>query len=313
MARKLRHPLLTPASEPAEDDLARRRALAQLITNQHGVIALVQLTSSGFSRRSIARRLQDGRLYVLHRGVYAIHAQISQRGHWLAAVLACGEGALLSHGSAAALWGLARPFGSVDVTCPRGRAGRQGIRLHQGKVHATERDSRDRIPVTSVARTLFDLAEVLDEERLKQAWEEADRLNLLELGAVAEICDRNPGRRALRPIRGLLVGSRAPTTTRSPLEDRFAEFCGLHGLPAYATNVDVMGREVDALWPRARLIVELDGFAFHGHRAAFERDRARDSALQAAGYRTIRVTHYRLDHEAPTLLGELRSLLGIQD
>lgn len=229
----------------------------------------------------------------------------------MAAVLACGEGALLSHRSAAALWGLARPHGPVDVASGHGRPGRAGIRLHRVKTHAMDRAAVSGIPVTSVARTLFDLAEVVSGERLERAWEEADRLNLLELRAMEEVCARNPGRRALRPIRRLVAEAPAPVITRSPLEDRFVEFCKRHRLPAHSTNVEVLGHEVDALWPKERVVVELDGFKYHSHRAAFERDRARDSALQAAGYGALRVTHRRLDREEAKLLAQLRSLLGL--
>ena len=147
-------------------------------------------------------------------------------------------------------------------------------------------DRRDRavvdaIPVTSVARTLFDLAEVVDERRLERAFEEADRLNLLAMRALEAVCERGRGRRALRPIRRLIDEAAEPAKTRSPLESRFAAFCREHGLPPAATNVELLGHEADAFWPREQLVVELDGYAFHRHRAAFERDRAKDAAMQA--------------------------------
>jgi Protein of unknown function (DUF559) len=246
----------------------------------------------------------------MHRGVYAVgHKRLNQRGRWLAAVLACGEGALLSHASAAALWGLQRARSTSDVTAMRGHPGQRGIRLHRARLHAEDRRERNRIPVTSVARTLFDLAEVVDFRQLEKAWEEADRLNLLQLSAVERVCERGCGRRALRPIRGLLAAGRAATRTRSPLEDRFRWFCDAYELPPRSTNVHVLDHEVDVLWPAARLIVELDSWKHHGHRAAFERDRARDPKLLLAGYRTIRVTHRRLDREASALAAEIRELL----
>jgi very-short-patch-repair endonuclease len=166
------------------------------------------------------------------------------------------------------------------------------------------------IPVTSVARTLFDFAEVVDFQRLESAWEEADRLNLLQLGEVEKVCERGYGRRALKPIRRLLAEARAVTRTRSPLEDRFQGFCRHYDLPPHHTNVELLGNEVDVLWPAAKLIVELDSWEFHSHRAAFQRDRARDTRLLVAGYRTARVTHDRLDREADTLASEIRSLLS---
>jgi hypothetical protein len=137
--------------------------------------------------------------------------------------------------------------------------------------------------VTTVARTLFDLAEFVSFKRLESAWEEADRLNLLQLSAVEGVCERGYGRRALRPIRRLLAEARAATITRSPLEDDFAAFCREQRLPMPSFNTTVLGYEVDALWSAQRLAAELDSWEFHSHRGAFERDRARDTALQAAG------------------------------
>ena len=171
---------------------------------------------------------------------------------------------------------------------------------------------RDGIPVTTVARTLFDYAEVEDFRRLERAWEEADRLKRLRLGEVERVCERGYGRRALKPIRRLLAEARAVTRTRSPLEDRFQGFCRHFGLPPHSTNVHVFGKEVDVLWPAAKLIVELDSWEFHSHRAAFQRDRARDTRLLVAGYRTVRVTHDRLDREAPELAAQLRRLLAVE-
>jgi very-short-patch-repair endonuclease len=163
--------------------------------------------------------------------------------------------------------------------------------------------------VTTVARTLFDMAEFVSLKRLESAWEEADRLGLLELRKIGRVCERGYGRRALRPIRRLLAEARAATITRSPLEDEFAAFCRDHGLPSPSFNTTVLGFEVDALWPRQRLAAELDSWEFHRHRAAFERDRSRDITLQVAGYRTIRITHRRLTQKALALAKDLRALL----
>jgi very-short-patch-repair endonuclease len=253
---------------------------------------------------------------MVHREVYAVgNLRLSNHGRWVAAVLAYGDGALLSHRSAAALWGLERPRGetfAVDVAAPRGRQGlhrRERIWIHRGRIHPEDRAIRGGIPVTTVARTLFDFAEFAGLKRLESAWEEADRLNLLQLNAVEQVCERGYGRRALKPIRRLLAEARAPWITRSPLEDTFAAFCHEHRLPTPAFNTTALGFEIDALWPQQRLAAELDSWAFHHHRAAFERDRARDAALQAAGYRTIRITHRRLHDEPTTLLSQLRVLL----
>ncbi|MGC1166954.1 MAG: type IV toxin-antitoxin system AbiEi family antitoxin domain-containing protein [Solirubrobacterales bacterium] len=288
--------------------------MAQLATRQHGVVALAQLAKLGFGVRAVERRLRDGRLHKLHRNVYAVgHTRVSQHGFWWAAVLAYGDESLLSHRSAAALWGLARRrAGAIDVTAPLGRQGpsrRDGIWIHRGRLHTEDGDERAGIPVTSVARTLFDYAEVVDFQRLERAWEETDRLKLLRLREVERVCERGYGRRALKPIRRLLAETQAVTRTRSPLEDRFQRFCRFYDLPAHSTNVEVLGKEVDVLWPAAKLIVELDSWEFHSHRAAFQRDRARDTRLLVAGYRTARVTHDRLDKEATALAAEIRELL----
>lgn len=232
------------------------------------------------------------------------------RGEWMAAVLSCGDGALLSHRSAAALWGLTGSHGGlIEITAIAGRE-RPGIAVHEGGIVNEERTAVDAIPVTTVARTLFDLAEVVDEQRLERTFEEADRLGLLEIVALEDVCARGYGRRALRPIRRLIDTALMPETTRSALEARFLAFCHEHALPPPQTNVSVQNHEVDALWPHERLVVEVDGWAFHRHRAAFERDRARDAAMQAAGYRVIRVTHRRLESEPAGVADELRRLLN---
>jgi len=289
--------------------------MADLATRQHGVVSLRQLAGLGFGKRAIERRLRDGRLHPLHRDVYSVgHTRLTQRSFWWGAVLAYGEESLLSHRSAAALWGLARQRpGSVDVTAPKGRQGiarRERIWIHRGRLHPEDHAAHGGIPVTSVPRTLFDYAEVADFQRLTHAWEEADRLKRLRLGEVERVCERGCGRRALRPIRRLLAQASTATTVRSPLEERFQRFSRFYDLPPHSTNVEVLGSEVDVLWPAAKLIVELDSWEFHSHRAAFQRDRARDARLLVAGYHTMRVTHDRLDTEARLLASQIRALVG---
>jgi predicted transcriptional regulator of viral defense system len=302
MEGKLRHP-------------RRERELGALATRQHGVVAHSQLQVLGFGIRAIERQLWEGRLHPLHRNVYAVgHRRISQRGRWWAAALAYGPGALLSHRSGAVLWGLARRrAGAIHVTASVGRQGvdrRTGIWIHRCKLDPEDRTTHDGIPVTTVARTLFDYAEVVDFKHLKEAAEEADRLKRLRLRELERVCERGRGRRALRPVRRLLAELAAPTEGRSPLEIRFHEFREKHRLPEPARNVHVLGHEVDVLYPGAKLVVELDSWEHHGHRAAFERDRARDPKLLIAGYRTVRVTHRRLDREPSELAQEIRELIG---
>ena len=168
--------------------------------------------------------------------------------------------------------------------------------------------------MTSVARTLFDLAEAIEPPQLKRAWDEASRLRLLRVKQVATICERHPSRHARVQIRPLLVARQLheEERRRSPLEDRFAAFVRAYRLPPPHTNVLVGKDEVDALWPAAHLIVELDSWEFHAHRAAFEKDRDRDADHLLAGYRTIRVTHRRLSEHPDRLAAQIRALLSVQ-
>jgi hypothetical protein len=293
----------------------REGELARLATRQHGVVSHAQLLRLGFGAEWIERRLWEGRLAAVHRNVYAVgHSRLPRRGGIWAAVLAYGPGALLSHRTAAVVWGFQRSrTGPIHVTAACGRQGvlrRQGIWIHRCKLAPQDRASREGIPITSVARTLFDFAETAPFEALTGAAEEADRLKLLHLRELEEVCDRGRGRRALRPIRRLLAELRVPDEGRSPLEIRFPAFVREHRLPAPLQNVHVLDHEVDALWPAAKLVIELDSWEHHGHRAAFERDRARDPKLLIAGYRTIRVTHLRLDREPNQLATEIHQLLG---
>jgi Protein of unknown function (DUF559) len=186
---------------------------------------------------------------------------------------------------------------------------REGIWVHRCKLDPEDVTTVGGVPATGVARTLFDLAEVLPFRSLRSAAEESDRLRLLRLVELEAVCERGIGRRALRPVRLLLEDMRAPDEGRSPLEMRFRAFVREAGLPAPAQNAHVLGCEVDALWPAAKLVVELDSWEHHSHRAAFERDRARDPKLLLAGYRTIRVTHRRLDREPEQLANQIHQLL----
>jgi len=293
----------------------REKALSGLATRQHGVASRSQLAALGFGPKAIEAALAEGRLTSIHEEVFGVgHMRIPQRGYWWAAVLAYGPGAVLSHHSAATLWELRRsPMRPVHVTAGRGRQGvrrREGIWIHRCKLRPEETTKHEGIPVTIVSRTLFDFAEVAPYGELKKTAEAADRRNLLRLRELESICERGRGRRALRSVRRLLVELGAPAEGRSPLEIRFAEFLRKYDIPYPAQNVLVLGWEVDALWPEAKLVVELDSWEYHGDRAAFERDRARDPELMLAGYRTVRITHRRLDNEAPKLAAQIRALLA---
>ncbi len=251
------------------------------------------------------------------------HARLSTRGHWMAAVLAGGPGALLSHGAGGALLGLGGPWaGPIDVTVPRGsrrgpaaaraRSAAAGVAFHQPRsFDPRDRSVRDGISVTTVERTLLDLAEVLDREQLRRALEEADRLKLLDLAALHSLLARSPGRHGLRPLRTLLSQTWDPIkVTRSELEDAFRDLCDRAGLPPPLTNAQVAGLEVDAFWPAHNLVVELDGYEYHRTTAAFERDRQRDVKLTLAGFIVLRFTYRQVTMNPAGTAAAIRSMLA---
>jgi hypothetical protein len=233
-----------------------------------------------------------GRLHRLYRGVYAVgHTVVNCHGRWLAAVMACGDGAVLSHRSAAALWDI-RPSaaGRIDVTVSHtsGVRSTRRIVVHRSR-RPTETTRHEGIPVTTPGQTLADLALALPKRALEKAAEmaEAQRLDV-------RIPPGHPGETRLREA----IAHDLSTTTRSPLEDAFLELCDTHGIPRPLVNTVVEGFEVDFCWPEQRLIVETDGHAHHGTRAAFERDRARDARLTALGWRVMRFTARQVRSES---------------
>jgi very-short-patch-repair endonuclease len=290
------------------------RAVADLAERQHGVVARGQLLELGMSRDAITRWRAAGRLHRVHSGVYAVgHRRLTRHGRWMAAVLSGGGEAALSHRSAAAFWGILQNAGSrIDVSLPS-RSGRtpSAIRLHRVRsLHPDDWVLRDGIPVTSVTRTLVDLAAVVDERRLRRAIEESERLRLFDLRAAEQGCDRARGRRGVAMLRSLLAERMEVPRTRSDLEDLFMDFCREARLPRPAVNTLVAGFEVDAAWPSAKLVVELDSYEYHGSRAAFERDRARDIELKLAGYEVMRLTWRRLETEPARVVAAIRRLLA---
>jgi hypothetical protein len=230
----------------------------------------------------------------------------------MASVLACGPNALLSHKSAASLWSL-RPAGShrIDVTVAgASRRGPRGVALHRTRrTHRDDRSACDGIPVTSVSRTLVDLAGGVRRRELERAVEAAERLNLFDLPAVERALARSRTRHGTRVLRQVLRDYREPPFTRSELERRFVDLCRAAGLPAPSTNIWIVTGEVDAAWPDRRLVVELDG-RHHRTAAAFERDRERDAELQLAGYRVLRVTARRLERDPEGVVATVTALLG---
>jgi len=296
-----------------DQDSPGDREVAEIAGRQHGVVAFWQLAGIGMGRGAIDHRVRCGRLHRVHKGVYAAgHSNLSREGRWMAAVLACGPGALLSHRSAARLWSILRisPY-LTDVTTFRPRVGHDGVALHRSRrIHAEDRSVKDGIPVTSIARTLLDLAEVVPKRVLARAVEEAERLELFDRRAIDRLIGRSRGRRGLRALTAVLREYRPPPFTRSEAERRFIELCAQAGLPRPAANLWIGEHEVDMSWPDSRLVVELDAHRTHGTRAAFERDRRRDAALQLAGYRVLRVTDRRLHEEPDEVMRTVGALLG---
>jgi very-short-patch-repair endonuclease len=285
--------------------------VAVLATRQHGVVAHHQLREIGMSAEAIKRRVAGGRLHPVHRGVYAVgHERLSANGILIAAVLACGPGAVLSHWHAAALWGLHRTARArIDVTTTT-RASPRGITVHHvRRLDGGDVTVIDAIPVTSLPRTLLDFAEVAPMRQLERAIDEAERRRLFDLAAIQSLVARSPGRRGLKPLNSVLTNSAEPPATRSEFEQRFKEFCDDAGLRQPAFNTAVLGHEVDAHWPGTELVVELDSWTHHGGRNAFEADRERDMALQAARYRVVRVTWRKLTREPGKLARQLRAIL----
>jgi hypothetical protein len=233
----------------------------------------------------------------------------------MAAVLAGGRGAVLSHRSAAALWGLLPAgTGPVHVTVPRQRRPREGLRFHQSPLPADEIGKHDGIPVTSVPRTLLDLATVLTPRRLERALNEAEVLRRWDRLSLDDLLTRYPRRSGTGNVRAALRGRQAGATlTRSELEEQFIDLLDEAGLPRPEVNVtlDLPGRrpEVDCLWRRQRLVAELDSRTFHQTAAAFEEDRRRDRALTTAGWRVVRITSRQLVKGREALVADLRGLL----
>ncbi len=290
------------------------RLIAELAAGQHGVVSLEHLRATGLGRGAIAHRIAEGRLHRIHRGVYAVgHRLLTREGRWRAATLACPE-AVLSDGDAAAVWDLRppseQPVVHVTLATRAGRKQRDGMRIHRRALADDERVQHRGLPVTTVARTILDLAETLRPPALARAIERADALALFDLRALDQTLVRHPNRRSARNLAAVLQTYRDATCTRSDLEAVFLALCDDNGLPRPTTNTLVQGKEVDFLWRAQRLVVETDGHRDHATRAAFERDRARDATLTVAGYRVVRFTHRQVTREPRVVAGTLASLLS---
>jgi very-short-patch-repair endonuclease len=293
-------------------------AVGLLAERQHGVVSLPQLTAFGLLPSAVRERVKSGRLHRIHRGVYAVgHAALTGRGRWMAAVLACGDRAVLSHRSAAALWGLREGGGSrIDVTAPR-RTGRTraGIRVHwRPSLAAVDVTTCDGIACTSVPLTLLDLASLLSPRQLENACDRAEQLRIFNGRALDDLLARARGERGTKRLRETLeqLGP-GGAHTRSEIERLMLALCRTHILPQPVVNgwiqLEKVGFAPDFLWPEARLIVETDGHQTHRTRKAFEADRRRDQLLAEAGYLTLRFTWRQITEEPERVARTINAVL----
>jgi very-short-patch-repair endonuclease len=295
-------------------------AIAALATRQHGVVSRRQLRALGLTDRAITARVAAGTLQRVFPRTFAVdHPAIGRHGRMLAAVLTCGEGAVLSHGSAAELIGLwDRRAVPIDVIAPRWSGRKvQDVRWHNVRPPLPDEvEVRDGIPCTTPSRTLVDMAGRVGEKSLRRLVEQAAVLRALDVAQVDHVLARGRRRGAPRlrvALNAWRSGDEEAPRLRSLLEARL--FPGLveAGLPRPRCNtrlrVDDECFEVDLLWEEQRLVIETDGEETHGTRVAFQHDRWRDQVLTAAGYRTARVTWSQLEDEPSAVISRIQRML----
>jgi very-short-patch-repair endonuclease len=280
------------------------------------VVGRRQLLDLGLSVQMIEKRLARGQLHRVFRGSYAVgHRRLSRDGRLMAAVLAAGRNAALSHRSAGELWRLTRPLaGSPEATAAIGWRSPAGVVVHRSAIPADEWCLENGIPVTTVPRAMLDLASMLDLRQLERAWNEMEVRELTDRLSVPDLLARHPGRRGARKLRTLLASDEPRGITRNEFEEAFVALLDRHRLPRGRMNADlsIRGRffEVDCLWERQKLAVELDGGGVHRTRKAFQDDRLRDRILIAEGWRTPRVTWHQLRDEPEAIVADLRRALA---
>jgi very-short-patch-repair endonuclease len=276
---------------------------------QHGVLTRKQLLALDFTRKGIQHRLRTGRLRQLAPGVYLVGwPQLTRERRWMAAVLACGEDAALSHRSAAALWEIAEEApGRIDVSVRRRfESRRAGLKVRsRPSLNADDVVERDGIPLTSAVQTLVDLATELPDGRLERAVSEADKHDLVNPESLRAALDGRRGEPGVRRLAALL-DKRTFRLSDQELERLFRPIAAAAGFPVELTKAWVNGFEVDFFWPRLGLVVETDGLRYHRTPAAQARDRLRDQTHTAAGLAQLRFTHYQVKYEA----GYVRAILA---
>jgi very-short-patch-repair endonuclease len=306
----------TPAGGSLPMAAGHTITILELAARQHGAVGRAQLLSAGVPGHVIDRRVRSGLLRPVQRGVYRAEAVAGPHAREMTAVLACGAGALVSHRTAAYLWGLLpreADDAPIHVLTPgTARRLRPGLRIHRarGLLPADAGCIRD-VPVTSVARTLVDVARVAGARQLEQALAYAEREELVERPALLAFTRRFPRRPGVPVLRALLrPGAAPPAWTRSDAEERLLGLVRRAQLRAPETNVRIDGMEVDFYWRAERLVVEVDGHAFHADARSFERDRRRDARLTARGLRVMRVTWRQLADESEATLARVAQALA---
>jgi very-short-patch-repair endonuclease/predicted transcriptional regulator of viral defense system len=282
--------------------------------SQLGLVTRSQLLASGVKEAVIDRRVRNGRLRLVFRGVYRVGPLMVSHARELAAVLVCGPHAVLSHRSAAALWQVlpaSELRTPIDVILTQGDRGRRpGIRVHRVSLQQHDVTRVGTVPVTTVSRTLLDLATQLGRRELEQCLAHAERLQLIDCANLLSVVLASAGRPGAPVLRALLQDEVGPALTRSEAEERFLALVRKAQLPAPETNVRVDDYEVDFFWRRERLVVEVDGYAFHSSERRFEGDRLRDGRLTAAGFTVVRVTWRQVAREPEAILVRLAQSLA---
>jgi|tagenome__1003787_1003787.scaffolds.fasta_scaffold20719792_2 hypothetical protein len=282
-----------------------------LARRQHNVVTNAQLRELGFSAKAIKHRVRRGRLHRIHQGVYAVgRRELTRHGHWMAAVLACGEGAVLSHASAAVLWGIRDKEGrQIEISVPAERApSPKGIRVHRrAALTAKDPTKRHGIPVTTPACTLIDIAPRLSDKQREAAVNEADILDLIDPEQLRRAIDERAGRPGTKSLRDIL-DKHTFTLTASVLERLFLPIARRAGLPRPLTGARVNGFEVDFYWPDIKLVVETDGLRYHRTPAQQARDTLRDQKHAVAELTPLRFTHAQVAYEPDHVEAILRAV-----
>ena len=305
----------SPASDLSHLERALDVRIFDLASRQHGLVTRRQLLELGLSGPAIQRRLQAGYLRTVHRGVYRIGPIESPRMMEMAAVLAGGPSALLSHASAADMWGLARVASPhpVHVTVPQvGGRCREGIIFHSAPGMAADERSRvDGVPVTSVPRTIIDLAASMGSRELELALARAEDQGLVDRAQLHNMVDRYSRRPGMALIRRLLQAGEAPGLTRSEAERRCLDLIRKAGLPKPHTNVSVGPYELDFFWPDLDIALEIDGWTYHSSRRRFEGDRRKDNWLRSRGIEVIRLTWRHITRDATASAVQIGQALAL--